>query len=343
MQTDFAAVCGALLRVAVALMAGAIADPDTVTAQLKDATTLIEALNGETRGPGPSTGGGGRAQVPILFELDSARIADQSAKQVEEVARALVDPSLASNQFRIEGHTDRTGDAAYNLDLSKRRAAAVKRALVRRYQIAPERLIARGYGESRSIPGIVQDSEAGRAMHRRVVVVNLGRLDEPPRATGDQPRVPDNDDEVTGLLQLELGVGDQARKVKPGDVLETNDKYRIVVRPSARSFVYIYRFNAAGMPRVLLPNPALSSARNPLDAGQIYTVPESGDDAGPWLTLDGGKGTETIVAISSDRSLKDPRVEAINAFAGAPRGPLAPVPLDGGPAVTYSTFTFRHR
>ena len=44
------------------------------------------------------------------------------------------------------GHTDNIGGNAYNLDISKRRAAAVKQVLVARYQVVPERRSTDSYG-----------------------------------------------------------------------------------------------------------------------------------------------------------------------------------------------------
>jgi OOP family OmpA-OmpF porin len=58
------------------------------------------------------------------------------------------------------------GGDAYNLDLSKRRAAAVKQALVTQYQVAPERLSTDGFGASRPVD--TNDTLAGRARNRRV-------------------------------------------------------------------------------------------------------------------------------------------------------------------------------
>ncbi len=68
----------------------------------------------------------------------------------------------------IEGHTDGTGTASYNLDLSDRRARAVERFLVGR-GISPRRITARGYGEAHPVAS--DDTDAGRQQNRRVEVV----------------------------------------------------------------------------------------------------------------------------------------------------------------------------
>ena len=69
-------------------------------------------------------------------------------------------------RISIEGHTDDIGSDSYNDDLSARRAAAVKDALVRDFAIAAARLATIGYGERR--PMETNATLAGRARNRRV-------------------------------------------------------------------------------------------------------------------------------------------------------------------------------
>jgi outer membrane protein OmpA-like peptidoglycan-associated protein len=74
-------------------------------------------------------------------------------------------------KLAINGHTDNIGSDAYNLDLSKRRAQAVKSALERRFSAAPSRLTATGSGK-RS-PKDTNDTIEGRARNRRVELVRI--------------------------------------------------------------------------------------------------------------------------------------------------------------------------
>jgi outer membrane protein OmpA-like peptidoglycan-associated protein len=67
--------------------------------------------------------------------------------------------------MRIEGHTDDVGDAFANLDLSQRRADAVRAYLIAR-GVEPDRLLAVGHGESR--PVVAGTDEAARGTNRRV-------------------------------------------------------------------------------------------------------------------------------------------------------------------------------
>lgn len=66
----------------------------------------------------------------------------------------------------IVGHTDADGDAAANLDLSKRRAASVKTALAAEFKIDAGRMDTDGKGESEPVDK--NDTPAGKANNRRV-------------------------------------------------------------------------------------------------------------------------------------------------------------------------------
>jgi outer membrane protein OmpA-like peptidoglycan-associated protein len=90
----------------------------------------------------------------------------ESANVIKEIAAAL--QKQAALKVRIEGHTDSTGDAAKNLDLSKRRAESVKAALVK-LGIDAARLATEGLGQTK--PLSTNDTPQGRAENRRVEFV----------------------------------------------------------------------------------------------------------------------------------------------------------------------------
>jgi OmpA-OmpF porin, OOP family len=103
----------------------------------------------------------------ILFDTDSDRVRPESAAAVKLVASALkADPVLA---LLIEGHTDGSGAAEHNLDLSRRRAEAVKAILVTQFGVDAARLSAAGLGQSKPID--TNDTPQGRAQNRRVEFV----------------------------------------------------------------------------------------------------------------------------------------------------------------------------
>jgi outer membrane protein OmpA-like peptidoglycan-associated protein len=100
----------------------------------------------------------------IYFDFNKDTIKPESETVLKEIVQAMTDnPGWKLN---VEGHTDNIGGDAYNLDLSKRRAAAVKQALVSRYHVAADRLSTDGYGASHPIE--TNDTLEGRARNRRV-------------------------------------------------------------------------------------------------------------------------------------------------------------------------------
>lgn len=102
----------------------------------------------------------------INFDLDSDHLRADAKPAIGELLSALkANPSW---HIGIEGHTDGSGNAAHNLDLSKRRAASVKAALVAA-GIAAERMATTGLGQTR--PVAPNDTAIGRAQNRRVEVV----------------------------------------------------------------------------------------------------------------------------------------------------------------------------
>jgi len=76
----------------------------------------------------------------------------------------------------VEGHADSNGAAAYNKQLSQRRADSVRNALIRDYNIAENRLSAVGYGEERPIAD--NRTADGRRANRRVVAVMQAEVTE---------------------------------------------------------------------------------------------------------------------------------------------------------------------
>ena len=83
-----------------------------------------------------------------LFEFDKANLRRPQPK-LDEIARVLED-NPQFDRVTIEGHTDRLGSEAYNHELSRRRANAVKDYLVAR-GVEPRRLVAVGKGESEPV------------------------------------------------------------------------------------------------------------------------------------------------------------------------------------------------
>jgi outer membrane protein OmpA-like peptidoglycan-associated protein len=103
----------------------------------------------------------------IYFDTDSATIRDASAPTLQEIARLLLgNPDL---NIIVVGHTDNQGSYDYNMDLSRRRAAAVAESLARDYKIDATRLRHAGVGYL--APAASNADESGRSLNRRVELV----------------------------------------------------------------------------------------------------------------------------------------------------------------------------
>jgi outer membrane protein OmpA-like peptidoglycan-associated protein len=111
---------------------------------------------------------GGRAKVYYLyFDFRSDVLRPESDKVLGEIAKLMTQhPDWT---LGVDGNTDNIGGDKYNLELSGRRAAAVKNALIKQYRIAPQRLDTTGFGASRPIE--TDDTIEGRARNRRVELV----------------------------------------------------------------------------------------------------------------------------------------------------------------------------
>jgi OmpA-OmpF porin, OOP family len=105
----------------------------------------------------------------ILFDVDKDVIKKESFSIIDQFGDALQkNPSL---KIRIVGHTDADGAAAYNLDLSKKRAAAVKEYLMINQGIDGSRIVTDGKGATQ--PVAENNTDSGKAKNRRVEFVKL--------------------------------------------------------------------------------------------------------------------------------------------------------------------------
>lgn len=109
----------------------------------------------------------------IAFAFDSDRLLPAAEPQIEALGQALAGERLAEYRFEVIGHTDGVGGTAYNHALSIRRAERVRQVLIDGYEIAPERLVAIGKGDSEPKPGLPKDAAA----HRRVEIRTLPEAD----------------------------------------------------------------------------------------------------------------------------------------------------------------------
>ncbi|MDQ3623778.1 MAG: OmpA family protein, partial [Verrucomicrobiota bacterium] len=127
--------------------------------------SLDEAL--ATTGPLPA---GGKVGMPggALFEYDKADLRPEAIDDLQKLGEIIRRNPRAS--FNIEGHTDSFGAHEYNLELSKRRADAVKSWLVQNFGVRPERIQTIGFGSTKLLVPAARSIEE-QAPNRRVEIV----------------------------------------------------------------------------------------------------------------------------------------------------------------------------
>lgn len=102
----------------------------------------------------------------VLFAIDSASLRPDLIRDVKSIAGNL--QRYPNSQIQIIGHTDNSGSAAYNQDLSQRRAVSVANVL-RESGVPNSRIAAFGRGEDQPIASNL--TEQGRAQNRRVEII----------------------------------------------------------------------------------------------------------------------------------------------------------------------------
>ena len=105
----------------------------------------------------------------IYFDVNKDVVKSESYGTIKEIAKVLNDNPTVN--IKIVGHTDSDGDDKSNLDLSKRRGAAVKNVLVKEFNIDASRIETDGKGESE--PVAQNDSVINKALNRRVEFIKL--------------------------------------------------------------------------------------------------------------------------------------------------------------------------
>ena len=103
--------------------------------------------------------------VQLNFSFNSAELSSEDKATLDRVATRLQELKFVGGE--AGGYTDNTGDEAYNLDLSKRRAQAAMDYLATK-GVASSRVTVAGYGEANPVAD--NATPEGRALNRRVVL-----------------------------------------------------------------------------------------------------------------------------------------------------------------------------
>jgi outer membrane protein OmpA-like peptidoglycan-associated protein len=105
----------------------------------------------------------------IYFDVNKDVVKPESYGTLKGIADVLKEN--ADVKVKIVGHTDSDGADASNMDLSKRRGASVKDALVKDFGIDATRLESDGMGETQPIAP--NDTPVNKALNRRVELIKI--------------------------------------------------------------------------------------------------------------------------------------------------------------------------
>lgn len=131
----------------------------------------------------------------VLFAFDKATLTGKAKSRIAQAAKVLRTKGV-TGKVRVNGYTDSLGSKSYNLDLSKRRAKAVRQALAPRLKGTGITLVPEGHGEADPVaPNRLdgRDNPKGRTLNRRVEVVypkpggSAGSASQSPPSSSQEP------------------------------------------------------------------------------------------------------------------------------------------------------------
>ena len=139
---------------------GPRADADQRASAAQEALARLAAVKQETRGMVITLSGS------VLFASDKAVLLPDAMVRLGQVAEAML--ATGDRIAVVEGHTDSRGSDSHNVDLSQRRADAVRHFLIARGYDS-DRISAHGIGKDRPVAD--NRSAEGRANNRRVEII----------------------------------------------------------------------------------------------------------------------------------------------------------------------------
>ncbi|WP_134724554.1 OmpA family protein [Paracoccus luteus] len=153
------AIKGAIVGAAAGGLAGSVLDAQARALQQQMTTPGVSVVN---------TGQTLNVTLPegVLFAFDSAAVSGPAQNDLYALARNL--QQYPNSTVQVVGHTDNTGAAAYNMDLSQRRARSVAGVLTAG-GVSPNRIATMGMGITQPVAS--NATAAGRAQNRRVEIV----------------------------------------------------------------------------------------------------------------------------------------------------------------------------
>jgi OmpA-OmpF porin, OOP family len=146
-----------------AMVAVASNSPTPAPAQAKANSSVPQSASANASAPQNA----GVLAVAIPFSFDSARLTQTANPVLDNVAEGIKLLG-AGTSVVIEGHTDASGQSAYNLRLSKQRAQSVKHYLVAQHGISPRSLRTIGKGEHEPLSGMTPTARENRRVQFQI-------------------------------------------------------------------------------------------------------------------------------------------------------------------------------
>jgi len=239
----------------------------------------------------------------LKFGKNSGNLTSQSTRELNRLGRILQDAPLKDFIYRIEGHTCSLGSAANNKVLSFKRAKSVRRYLVNHFDLSEAQFEIKGRGEGHPVAS--NDTRNGREKNRRVVILNtLRKLRPSSLSDSGQPRISvwsSDSGQPRISVKMKYIRDDRENEFVNGEILTRNDRYAVEFKPITDAYIYIYQIDTAGRMFRIFPNSDYSKISNPLKAGTLYRVP----DTGKWIKPDENAEREQIVLLARKESLRD--------------------------------------
>lgn len=120
------------------------------------------------------------ADTTVNFGFDKSALTRAERAKLDDFAGQL--GSARGYILEVTGGTDSTGSAAYNYDLSQRRAQSVVQYLASKYNVPAHKFYLIGYGKDKAVAS--NSTASGRAQNRRVEIQLLSNM------TGQEPTAP---------------------------------------------------------------------------------------------------------------------------------------------------------
>lgn len=126
----------------------------------QDRAPLVEGLDGLPQ-----------LTLDLHFNSDAAVVRPESYQMLARLADALHHPYLLDRKILVVAHTESVGRRQNNLDLSQKRAAALREILVTTFRVSPQRVAALGLGEEQ----LLDRAKSSAPANRRVQIIVTGR------------------------------------------------------------------------------------------------------------------------------------------------------------------------